>query len=233
MSRAYPIQFISVDRGFLLLNWPNEIDRHINQDVLRIASHLRNQTIPGVLDVVPAYCSLAVFFDDVLVSGEELIQIIDATKFGSIERLKENETAIEVPICYDLAFGIDLEEVCDRNQLKINELIQLYSKNKYRIYFMGFLPGFMYLGDLDERLHCPRRSSPRSKVPAGAVGIGGIQTGIYPIESPGGWNIIGRCPLKLFDSGMSDPRRFEAGNFIRFSEIDKKEYFKIYKSEYS
>ena len=136
---------------------------------------------------------------------------------------------VEIPVCYGGAYGEDLPFVARHAGLSEQEVITLHSAQPYRIYMLGFLPGFPYLGGLDERLHTPRLATPRTKIPAGSVGIGGKQTGIYPMESPGGWQLIGRTPLTLFAPGESLP--YAAGDSIRFVPVDKAEFARIRKDE--
>ena len=232
MSKKYSIKFTSLDRGILLISWPNSIDRSINQSVLHVASSLRILGLNEIIDIVPAYNSLAIFFD-----ADNLELEFISSKVNSIFNLPVQadveDSIVEIPVCYDEEFGTDIKEICEYRNISVKELILLHSRNVYRVYFLGFLPGFMYLGDLDLRIQFPRRKTPRALVPAGAVGIGGNQTGIYPIQSPGGWNLIGRCPLNLWDIRKSVPSRIRAGDQIQFVEIDKMNYFNIHKREFS
>ena len=133
----------------------------------------------------------------------------------------------EIPVCYDLDFGIDLELISKEKSLEISEIISLHTKPEYRVYFMGFLPGFLYLGGLDKKLQISRKSQPRMKIEKGAVGIGENQTGIYPKVSPGGWQIIGNCPVNFFDKNSEIPTQISAGDYIKFKIVDRAEYDRI------
>ena len=215
----------------MLLSWPNVIDKKINQCLLQVAKYLRDKKLKSITDIVPAYASLGVFYYENAISAKEILIHLETNDF----RTKEpKEAAIrEIPVCYDMDFGMDLKELCDNLSLTVDDIIKLHLQAEYLIFFIGFLPGFMYLGGLNELLISPRKAMPRQRVPTGSVGIGNNQTGIYPMESPGGWNIIGRCPLRLFDPRMKNPCKYSSGDIIRFVEIDREEYEDIYNREYS
>jgi KipI family sensor histidine kinase inhibitor len=133
----------------------------------------------------------------------------------------------EIPVCYGGEYGPDLERIAAHAGLSTSEVIRIHSGRDYLIYMMGFLPGFCYLGGLDERIHTPRLSSPRLRIPAGSVGIGGSQTGIYPMDSPGGWQLMGMTPVKTYDPARETPILVEAGDYIRFVPVSEAEYFDI------
>jgi KipI family sensor histidine kinase inhibitor len=133
----------------------------------------------------------------------------------------------EIPVCYDAQFGIDLDEIVQKTKLSIAEIISLHTAPRYQVFSIGFLPGFLYLGGLDSRLHMDRKSTPRLKVEKGAVGIGGIQTGIYPKSSPGGWQILGNSPLNFFDVFDEDPCFAKAGDYVKFVSVSLPEYHDI------
>jgi inhibitor of KinA len=131
---------------------------------------------------------------------------------------------LEIPVCYAKPFAPDLETLALQNQLTTEEVIQLHTAKVYRVYMIGFLPGFAYMGKVDHRIAAPRKSQPRTNIPAGSVGIAGEQTGIYPLVSPGGWNIIGQTPLKLFDAARPDPVLFQPGDRVHFYSISQNEF---------
>ena len=135
----------------------------------------------------------------------------------------------EIPVCYGGEYGPDLEFVAKNADISVEEVIKIHSSKDYLIYMLGFLPGFSYLGGLDEKIHTPRLANPRIKIPAGSVGIGGAQTGIYPLESPGGWQLIGKTPVKTYNPDRKVPILFEAGDYIRFVPISQEEFEKIEK----
>ena len=203
--------------------------------VLAAQRRLEGAQIPGVIDVTPAYTTVGLFYHPgrVVDSGAEPDAVFDwlATRirqalsnsdevsFGDVEA-----RSIDVPVCFDSQFSLDLEEVARRAAIQSNEVIDLYCRADYRVNCIGFTPGFPFLSGLPKQLATPRRAAPRKKVPAGSVAIGGGQTGIYPIESPGGWNIIGRTPLHLLDPEKNPPAVFRAGDRVRFRSILREEF---------
>ena len=137
------------------------------------------------------------------------------------------EHIVEIPVCYGNEYGPDIEHVAEANKMSVNEVIDIHSKGKYLVYMIGFAPGFPYLGGMSEKIATPRRNTPRTVVPKGSVGIAGMQTGVYPIETPGGWQIIGRTPLKLFDAESKEKTLLKCGDIIKFYPISCDEYLKI------
>jgi inhibitor of KinA len=207
-------------------------------DTLRIFQLLQRAAIPGVIELAPAYNSVAVFFDPaaVLKSSGATERIFDelATKIRSAiasatGRRRRRAAAraprlIEIPVCYDADFGFDLDRVAEHTKLFEREIIDLHSTGEYRVACIGFVPGFTFLAGLPKNLATPRRDMPRKEIPAGSVGIGGAQTGIYPLRSPGGWNLIGRTPVKLFDATKDPPTLLCPGDRVRFRAITRDEF---------
>jgi inhibitor of KinA len=205
-------------------------------EVLRVFQRLRNAAIPGVIELAPAYTSVAVFFDPVDVakasgtSSEILdwltLRIRGAAAGGpkrSWSRRSPSRT-VEIPVCYDSEFAPDLEEVARHAQISTEQVVALHSAAEYRVACVGFVPGFPFLAGLPKKIVTPRRATPRKEIAPGSVGIGGAQTGIYPLRSPGGWNLIGRTPLKLFDPTKDPPARLQAGDRVRFRAITREEF---------
>jgi inhibitor of KinA len=197
--------------------------------VLRASAAIRAANIPEIIDIAPAYTTLAVFVDVVqLISaggsmdelGQRLTRAIESTAGGKCAPRR----TIEVPVCYDIEFGLDLETVAAHTGISAVEIVQRHAAAPYRVSCVGFSPGFPYLSGLPRRLATPRRATPRTRVPAGSVAIGGAQTGIYPHESPGGWNVIGRTPLRLFHPSKTPPALFRAGDEVRFRPISREEF---------
>jgi len=223
----------------LLLRFGERIDGALNARVHGIARALRTAHLPGVRDIVPAYASLAVHYDPALwsdASGETLPHARIAARLRELVATHADAQAgssgdgtgeagrFEIPVCYGGEFGPDLDEVAAQAKLSAGEVIALHSAREYRVGMLGFAPGFPYLLGLDTRLHVPRRANPRTRVPAGAVAIGGAQTGIYPRELPGGWRLIGRTPLELFDAQRDPPALLAPGQLVRFRAIDAGEF---------
>jgi KipI family sensor histidine kinase inhibitor len=184
--------------------------------------------IAGVLEVLPTYCSVSIYFDEAICQISLLKDLAQkALQKSEEEKTESTDSArtITIPVCYeDQEFAPDLEKVALHAKLSKEEVIKLHSSSDYLIYMMGFLPGFPYLGGMNPRLKTPRLETPRTKIPAGSVAIGGAQTGLYPVESPGGWNIIGRTPLRLFDVERKPFFLYEAGDKIRFLPITREEF---------
>ena len=194
--------------------------------VLLALRQLEREAIPGVIEMAPAYSTIGVFFDPAQTAFEAL-----QTKIESV--LQNPEPAepraatgktIEVPVCYEDEFAPDLREVAWHARLSAHQVIQRHTDAQYRVTCVGFTPGFPYLSGLPPELATPRRDSPRKEIPAGSVAIGGTQAGIYPRKSPGGWNIIGRTPLSLFEVTREPPSLFQAGDRVRFRRISREEF---------
>ncbi len=210
----------------ILIVWPAKIELLIHQDILRY-KQIIHDNIEAIESLIVGYHSLLVTFKYHLHSFTAAIEKLKVVyQQETVIRKKEN-FLWEIPVCYDSKFGIDLEILTEYSGLKNEAIIRLHCEPVYRIYFMGFLPGFMYLGGLNERIHFSRKPTPRRKVPKGAVAIGGAQTGIYPQESAGGWHIIGNAPISFFDSTKMPPCFAKAGDQIRFQSITKKQHEEI------
>jgi inhibitor of KinA len=207
-------------------------------EVLRIFQLLQQAAIPGVIELAPAYTSVAVFFDPIAVlrangaaNGvfDELVTRIRNAISAASRRHRRRTAAsaprlIEIPVCYDSAFGLDLDRVAEHTKLSEREIVDLHSTGEYRVACIGFVPGFTFLAGLPKNLATPRRDVPRKEIPPGSVGIGGAQTGIYPLRSPGGWNLIGRTPLQLFDPAKGPPTLLCPGDRVRFRAITREEF---------
>lgn len=203
----------------LLVEYGAKIDLNINRKVQAVRHALFEDLPIGVVEIIPAYCSLLIVYDPLTISDEELkCSIREVGGRLTRNKMPKPET-VEVPVCYGGQFGPDLAYVASHNGLTEEEVIVLHTTPNYPVYMLGFTPGFPFLGGLAEKLYTPRLDSPRTSVAAGSVGIANNQTGIYPIQSPGGWQLIGRTPLKLFDPDRKDPFLLKAGNFLQFKPI--------------
>ena len=209
----------------LLIEWPSAMDPSTLKSIINARSVIHESLGNEIQESVPAYHSLTLFFKTKF--RKELM--VERVQYA-LRELKEHEfrsSTWELPVCYDAYFGLDIGEVSKHAKLSIKKLIHFHSNSEYLVHFIGFLPGFLYLGGMDNRLAVPRRSTPRPSVAKGAVGIAGSQTGIYPQESPGGWNIIGNCPISLFTAQNDPPCFAKAGDRIVFKPIDRATHEKI------
>lgn len=200
---------------------------------------LEDAGLPGAAEVVPAFTTVTVHYnparlqmpDDPALTPYDLMhRLVSAVIDGVVDGPSIDGNDVEIPVCYGGEFGPDLEHVASHAGLSEVEVIDLHSTAEYRVHLLGFLPGFPYLGGLDPRLATPRRDTPRTVVPAGSVGIGGAQTGVYTLDSPGGWHLIGRSPVILFDPRRSPPTLLAPGDLVRFRAIDRREYDSLYRS---
>ncbi|MBQ9942099.1 MAG: 5-oxoprolinase subunit PxpB [Christensenellaceae bacterium] len=216
----------SSDRA-LTVEFGNEISEKIHHQIRAFCLLLQQSDIPGITEVVPTYRSVMVHYEPHVILYSELIARLEELVAGSYDMHLPESKIVEVPVYYGDKSGPDLARVARHNGLTEKQVIDIHTRPHYLIYMLGFTPGFAYMGGMDERIATPRLESPRVKLPAGSVGIAGSQTGIYPIESPGGWQIIGQTPLVLYDHKREDPILFEAGQRIRFVPITREEYIKI------
>lgn len=220
MSLDIP-ELVPLGDSALLIVLGDRIDPAANQRALAVSQALAN--LPGLTDRVPAYASVALHYDPLIWTRAELIDALGpflaATEGGRVASRR-----LTLPVLYGGEHGPDLVEVARYSGLNSAEVIARHAGSEYRVYFLGFTPGFPYLGGLDPALATPRRTSPRASVPAGAVGIAGTQTGIYPQTGPGGWQLIGRTPLRLFDPGRDPPCLLAPGDRLRFVPISPAEF---------
>jgi inhibitor of KinA len=214
--------------SMLLVEFEDEISPFLNATVLALDRQIGLHSLSGVIECVPSYRSLAVFYNPVQLSRFELEKwIMDQAR--SLEESPEPAPRrIEVPVVYGGEMGPDLETIANAHHLPLSEVVSLHIEPLYRVYFIGFSPGFPYLGGLSPRLITPRMKTPRRLVPAGSVAIGGEQTGIYSSDTPGGWQIIGRTPLKLFSLNDSPPCLFRPGDLVTFRPITLREFYEVY-----
>ena len=212
---------ISIDFGQVI---DPKINRHIRQTIERIKA----LQLEGIIELVPTYCALLVEYNAMLYSYSEICNIIEPTlDEGMTDTTNELVTVVEVPTVYGGEFGPDLSFVASHNHLSEDEVISIHSGTDYLVYMLGFIPGFTYLGGMDPRIATPRLSSPRTLIPAGSVGIAGEQTGTYPSDSPGGWQIIGRTPVTMYDMSKAQAALLNAGDYVRYVPIDESEFHRI------
>ena len=222
-------RFFPMGDQALIVEFGDRVDAALSGEIAAVAQRLRESHAVGVLDVVPAYTTLALHYDPAALGAgtppyEALVEIIDAWLKTQTAATPPPGDLIDIPVCYGGAFGEDLEALAQTRNLSVEEVIAIHSGATYHVHMLGFVPGFAYLGGLDARLATPRRDTPRPRVPAGSVAIAGEQTGIYPMDIPGGWQIIGRTPLQLFKPDAMPPCLLNAGDTVRFLPISVQEF---------
>jgi KipI family sensor histidine kinase inhibitor len=187
---------------------------------------LKKSNNQGIIDIIPSYTSILIHYDLRYFSNEKIIEFLDEIISKEITKQKEEGRLVEVPIYYDEEVGFDLQRISQLSNLSIKDIIELHSSTNYSVYTIGFLPGFAYLGEVDEKIATPRLQSPRSKIPKGSLGIADNQSAIYPIQSPGGWNIIGRTYLDMFDKNIDGFSFLSVGDIVKFKPISREEFLK-------
>jgi len=209
---------------FLIIEGPTQIDPDLTDYLRQFGEHLQAHLQGLIFNINLTYSSLCLQYDEDKISYKFLRKKIIKHQ-NTFNFIKNNSLTLwNIPVCYHPDLATDLLDFCKHKNLPVEKLIELHTAPNYKIHFLGFLPGFPYLGGLNEQLHHPRKKQPRSIVPAGAVGIGGEQTGIYPHASPGGWQLIGQTPLTIFNPSHHPPALFKAGDYLRFSSITIDEY---------
>ena len=212
---------ISIDFGQVI---DPKINRHIRQTIERI----QELNLEGIIELVPTYCALLIQYDAMLYSYSDICNLMESLlEPSATDDANERVTVIEIPTVYGGEFGPDLGFVASHNNLTEEEVVAIHSGTDYLVYMLGFIPGFTYLGGMDPRIATPRLSSPRTLIPAGSVGIAGEQTGTYPSDSPGGWQIIGRTPVTMYDMSKEQAALLSAGDYVRYVPIDEAEYNRI------
>jgi KipI family sensor histidine kinase inhibitor len=221
------IRILTEGDSSLLVEFGDEISPDINRRISATVQLLKEQHVEGVVDLIPAFCSLLINYDPRVISFEEISERVQGILKLDAKAGVQKKKIYEIPVCYGGEYGPDIEHIAQHAGLTVEEVIQIHSSRDYLIYMLGFLPGFCYLGGLDERIHTPRLANPRIKISAGSVGIGGSQTGIYPLDSPGGWQLMGMTPVKTYDPERENPILVEAGDYIRFVPIDEAEFRRL------
>ncbi len=212
-------------RSAILVEWPADISQEIIQDIISFEGQVKE--IDAILDTIIAYNSLLIRYQNPIVDKELTISQLKNKYTASSYVIKQNQFLWEIPVCYDASFGIDLEEIANKKKCSVTDIIRLHTETDYIVYFIGFQPGFLYMGGLHQNLHVPRKSNPRVRVDKGSVGIGGAQTGVYPQNSSGGWNIIGKSPLNFFNIKATNPCFAKSGDRIQFVAVDIHTFYQI------
>jgi inhibitor of KinA len=232
LSLTHEVHFTPLGDHAVTITVGDAIDEATSRRVRAIAALLDARALPCIVDLVPAFTSLTVHYDPALVDGEgadespyeRFVNTLDHLLADVHDDVIPAPRVVEIPVCYGGDLGPDLEDVAKQHGIGVDDVIRIHTAGDYLVYMIGFMPGFAYLGGLAPELATPRRSSPRTAVPAGAVGIGGQQTGVYPLVSPGGWNLIGRTPLRIFDVSREQASLLETGDRVRFVPISRYDF---------
>ncbi|MBA2606868.1 MAG: 5-oxoprolinase subunit PxpB [Acidobacteriota bacterium] len=219
------MKIFSLGDNALTIDFGNEISVELNERVLTLAQIFDKNSFAGFVEIVPAYSSLTVFYDVFKVrknfpkfsTAFEAVKNFVENNLESLDKLEKAESrVVEIPVCFDREFALDLDFVATENNLAKQEAVEIFLGRTYHVFMLGFLPGFAYMGEVDRRIATPRKTSPRLKVPKGSVGIAGTQTGVYPLASPGGWQIIGKTNVELFTPNAKKPTFLQAGDTVKF-----------------
>jgi inhibitor of KinA len=207
----------------LIVEFEERIDPAVNARAIALADAVRAAAIAGIRDVVPTYRSVAVYFDPLSTNYDALVASLERGAAQPVVELPDR-VPIRIPVCYGGDFGPDIARVAEFGHIKEGDVVAIHSSASYRVFMLGFVPGFAYMGIVDARIAVPRRSTPRVRVPQGSVGIAGAQTGVYPAETPGGWQLIGRTPVNLVDLSRAEPILLKAGDAVQFFPVDRRQF---------
>jgi len=221
------IKYLTAGDRSLVIEFGDEIEEGVNSKIRSLTLSLEREGIIGIIETIPTYRSLMVIYDPMIIELDELIDKVKSIMAKMDEIKLPNPKVIEIPTLYGGEYGPDIEIVAQHNHISIGDVINIHTSLEYLIYMIGFTPGFPYLGGMNDKIATPRLQTPRTKIPVGSVGIAGNQTGIYPIESPGGWQLIGRTPVKLYDPYRKEPVLLNAGDYIKFVQINEMEFKNI------
>ena len=217
-------RIVPAGESALIVEFEERIDAEVNARTIACAEAILSARLAGVRDVVPSYRSVAVYFDPLHTDNDALIACLERQADQLSPPAIMARQPVRIPVCYGGSLGPDLGGLASFARLAEADVIHAHTSVAYRVFMLGFVPGFAYLGIVDERIAMPRHSTPRVRVPAGSVGIAGVQTGVYPSETPGGWQLIGRTPARPFDPSRADPFLMKAGDTVQFYAIDRAEY---------
>ena len=224
------VRFLFSGDSALVIEFGNEISVDINKKIRKMMDDIKKENIDGIVELVPTYCSLLINYDVLKIDYNTLVEKLKTFLNNDLETAEGEEvTLVEIPTLYNDEFGPDLSYVAEYNKLSKEEVIKIHTGTDYLVYMLGFMPGFTYLGGMSEKIATPRLESPRQQIYPGSVGIAGKQTGMYPSMSPGGWRIIGRTPLKLYNPDSDTPVYISSGDYVRYVSISEEEYNEILK----
>lgn len=220
----------------ILINFEQKIDPAINAAVIALKNAIETAAISGITFMIPAYCSLTIGYNRAIIEYEILVKVIEQISTNQLTARNSNNTQkkacqLKIPVCYELPYALDLALLSKEKSISRERIIALHTSQIYKVYMLGFMPGFVFMGKVVPELACNRKITPRLRVPASSVGIAGFQTGIYPTNSPGGWQILGKTPLKIFNPQKENPFLFQAGDEVTFYPIASEEFLKIENEE--
>jgi inhibitor of KinA len=221
---AISYRIVPAGDAALIIEFEERIDAMVNARTIACAEAVQAANVAGVRDVVPTYRSVAVYFDPLHTDYDTLVGCLEREAVQQSTPSSVARAPLRIPVCYGGELGPDLAAVAAFANMSEADVVRVHSSDTYRVFMLGFVPGFAYLGLVDQRIAMPRHSTPRVRVPAGSVGIAGGQTGVYSAETPGGWQLIGRTPVKPFDAARSEPFLLKAGDAVQFFPIDRAEY---------
>jgi inhibitor of KinA len=237
MLAELPYQIYPCGDHAVTIELGDSINVETHQKITALFQHLSKEKITGIKDIIPAYHTLTVVYDlasiekkDTAVTLYEMMRNNLEKAFDTVAIATTPNRQIQIPVCYDGSLAPDIASLAEAHGVSVDDVVRLHAGKMYRVYMIGFLPGFAYMGSVDEKINTPRRSQPRVSVPAGSVGIAGEQTGIYPFDSPGGWQIIGQTPLSMFDASQPQPCYLQPGDEVQFYAITLAEFEKLKKA---
>lgn len=221
------VKYLCCGENAVVMEFANEIEKNVNAKIRSVVEQIDKDNLDYIIDVLPTYRSLLIQYDAKKIGYNEIVDRLKKYENADVSKEEETVRLIKIPTVYGGEYGQDLDFVANHNNITTEEVIKIHTGTDYLVYMLGFIPGFTYLGGMSDKIATPRLSSPRAKIDAGSVGIAGAQTGMYPSDSPGGWQIIGRTPLKLFSPEKEPPVFVNSGDYIRYVQIDEDEFKKI------
>ncbi|MBB2508031.1 MULTISPECIES: 5-oxoprolinase subunit PxpB [Staphylococcus] len=227
------MEYKLINEETIMIYFEQQIDPSTFKEVQKVEKYIKDQQHEAIIEVIPSYRAIMLHID---ITKQSLAKVVNELKLEQLNKLDFDENlnkvkTISLPVLYGGNYGPDIQEVATHNQLSIEEVIKLHTENTYLIYMLGFMPGFPFLGGLNSKLATPRREEPRTSIPAGSVGIANNQTGLYPKQSPGGWQIIGRTPITVFDILRTPMCLYESGDYIKFYSIDESTFEQIVEAQ--
>jgi KipI family sensor histidine kinase inhibitor len=218
------VRIVAAGDSALVVEFEDRIDARVNARAIAVAAAIQEAAIGGVRDVVPTYRAVAVYFDPLRTPYDELTARVEQELARPSVDVSASRAPVRIPVCYGGEFGPDLGDVAAFAHISEDDVVRRHTASIYRVFMVGFVAGFAYMGTVDASIAMPRRATPRVRVPLGSVGLAGVQTGVYPAETPGGWQLIGRTPVKPFDADRAEPFLLQAGDHVQFFPITAEEY---------